>query len=99
MTYYELFSIAVQIVVPVSIFAAGWFFRDVFKKIQQLEIDAVKLQGEVERNAERVEHMNNNVKQGMDYLKDGIEGLKDDFNEIKTELRELFRQVNRPSGD
>jgi prophage DNA circulation protein len=99
MTYYEIFSLAVQIIVPVSIILTGWFFRDVFKKIQQLELDAVKLQGEVERNAERVEHMNNNFKQGMEYLKDGIEGLKDDFNEIKTELRELFRQVNRPPSE
>ena len=56
----------------------------IFKTLRKLELDQVK-------QAERLEHIEGNYKQGMEYLKESFDDLKTDITELKTELREILR--------
>ena len=76
--------------------------RNLFKSNENLQKENVKLrgdmdkmkielQGEINENHLRIEHLNGNVKQGMEYLREGIETLKQEFKDIKTELHEILK--------
>ena len=68
-----------------------------FKTVHDLEIETVKLKGELEKNNDKIEHIEGNYKQSIEFVRESIEGLKVDLKDIKDELKEIIefgRRVN-----
>lgn len=93
MTTSEIGTIILGILNTLAVFFLPKVYS-LFKQVRDLELNQVKIEGRLKENAMRIEHVNNNVKQGFEFLKEGIEDIKHEMSDIKTEIHELFKRGN-----
>lgn len=70
-------------VIPFSVY--------VVKSLQSLKVETVRMQGEINQNAEEVKHQENAYRQGISHLNDRVERMDDNMMEIKTDIKELLK--------
>ena len=95
MTVFEIvttvFQIAVGLIIPILYI--------IFRAIRNLEMEQVRLKGEIRQNDEKIHHIHSNYKQGIEHLNERIEHLSTDMVEMKTDIKELLKFSARRSSD
>lgn len=64
---------------------------NLFKTVHDLEIKTVELKSEINEAELKIDHIENNYKQGIEYVREIVDGIKADIVEMKTEMREILR--------
>lgn len=102
MTLAEIATAIIGVLNLVGIFLIP-HFRSLFRDVNYLKENNVKLKGTIERVDLKVEHIENNYKAGIEYVREtmdrleasnnaGLQRLESNIVELKTEIRELFQR-------
>lgn len=88
MTIAEISNLFVQIVC-LLVLPIGW---SIFRSIRSLELGQVDLKKELEKNDERIAHITNNYRQGIEHLNQEVQRVCNDICEMKADIKELLKK-------
>ena len=91
--------IITDIIIPIFcalLVPLGYF---IFRDIRKLELEVTEMKGESKVLDEKVIHIENNYKVGIQHLDEKISSFENDITEMKTDIKELIRMTHNKRHD